>query len=453
MRSCRKKDGTKRFCVDYRKLNAVTNNEQWPIPRIQDILDRMGGSIWFTAWDLTSGYWQIEMEESSKDKTAFSTPDGHYQFKRMPFGLKNAPAEFSRIMHRILGHRDYVEIYLDDITIHSKTFEEHIEQIKIVAAELIKAGLKVKPSKCVWLAKEVATLGYVVSGGQVSMDPKKVEPLKKRVPPTNVKQVQQFLGICNYYRRFVKGYAQIAAPLFNLLKSEVKFEWNPLHQQAFEQLINALTSYPVLRQPDFTRPFFVFTDASGFALGAVLSQKDDDNHEYACAYASRILKGAELHYGITEKECLAVIYAIKQFRIYLYGTRFQVITDHSALSWLMNINDPTGRLARWAIYLQAYEFEIVHRKGIIHANADTLSRPVLVITRAMTEKEQDDEATSKTLDPYEDETLLYYLKYKKYMSGVSKKQKKRVESLADHYMIDDKEQLWYIKSHNKADTY
>ena len=200
-----KKDGTKRFCVDYRKLNAVTNNEQWPIPRIQDILDRMGGSIWFTAWDLTSGYWQIEMEESSKDKTAFSTPDGHYQFKRMPFGLKNAPAEFSRIMHRILGHRDYVEIYLDDITIHSKTFEEHIEQIKIVAAELIKAGLKVKPSKCVWLAKEVATLGYVVSGGQVSMDPKKVEPLKKRVQPTNVKQVQQFLGICNYYRRFVKG--------------------------------------------------------------------------------------------------------------------------------------------------------------------------------------------------------------------------------------------------------
>ena len=443
-----KKDGTKRFCVDYRKLNAVTNTEQWPIPRIQDILDRMGGSKLFTAWDLTSGYWQIEMDENSKNKTAFSTPDGHYQFRRMPFGLKNAPAEFSRIMHRILGNRDYVEIYLDDITIHSKSFEEHIEHIKLVATELIRAGLKVKPSKCTWIVTQVTILGHVVSGGQVAMDPKKVEALKTRVAPKTVKQVQQFLGICNYYRKFVKGYAQIAAPIFNLLKSDVKFEWNPLHQKAFDDLINALTSYPVLRQPDFQKPFQVYTDASGFALGAVLSQRDDNNNEYACAFASRILKGAELHYGITEKECLAVVFAVKQFRIYLYGTQFQVITDHSALAWLMNINDPTGRLARWAIYLQAYEFEIVHRRGVIHSNADALSRPVLILTRAMKQIDQEDDITTKNLDPYDDETLLYYLKFKKYMSGVSKKQKKRVEALSDYYSLDENEQLWYAKTSN-----
>ena len=439
-----KKDGTKRFCVDYRKLNAVTHTEQWPIPRIQDILDRLAGSIWFTAWDLTSGYWQIEMEPASKAKTAFSTPDGHYQFKRMPFGLKNAPADFSRIMHRILGNRDYVEIYLDDITIHSKTFEEHLEHIRLVSKDIMAAHLKVKPNKCTWLAKQIAILGHIVSGGQVSMDPKKVEALRKRLPPRNVKHIQQFLGICNYYRKFVRGYADIAAPLFNLLKSDVNFEWQEQHQNAFDRLIAALTSYPVLRQPDLTQPFIVHTDASGFALGAVLSQKDD-SCEYACAFASRILKGAEVHYGITEKECLAVIFAIKQFRIYLYGTRFQIVTDHSALAWLMNINDPTGRLARWAIYLQAYEFEIVHRKGIIHSNADTLSRPVLIITRAMTSNQEEDTST-KSLDPYEDDTLIYYLKYKKNASGLSKKQVKRIEKLIDHYSIDDMEQIWYRKS-------
>ena len=375
-----KKDGTKRFCVDYRKLNAATITENWPLPRIQDILDRLSGSKWFSALDLTSGYWQIEMDGSSKEKTAFTTPDGHYQFTRMPFGLKNAPAEFSRIMHQVLGNRSYVEIYLDDITIHSKTLEEHFEHISQVAKALKEANLRIKPSKCKWFASKLNILGHVVSGEGVAMETGKIKAISEREPPKTVKQIQQFLGICNYYRRFIKEYAKIAQPLFKLLKTEEKFVWGEEQTTAFERLKMELVSYPILRQPDLSKPFIVYTDASGYALGAVLSQKDDENREYVCAYVSRLLKGAEVHYGITEKECLAVVWAIKQFRIYIYGTKFLVVTDHSALAWLMNITEPAARLARWAIYLQAYEFEIMHRKGVIHTNADTLSRPVNIVT-------------------------------------------------------------------------
>ena len=351
-----KKNGKKRFCVDYRKLNLVTKSIQWPLPRIQDIMDRLAGSSIFTTWDLTSGYWQMLVAENSREKTAFSTPDGHYQFIRMPFGLKNAPADFSRLMHQVLGDLSFVEIYLDDITIHSKTVEEHMRHLEVAASRLKEANLKLNAGKCTWMARQVKLLGFMVSGDGVCMDPDKIEAISKRVPPKDVKGVQTWLGICNYYRRHVKDFAKIAAPLVELLKKDVPFEWGNEQQISFEKLKMGLVSYPILKHPDFSKKFIISTDASGFALGAVLAQIDENKIEYAVAYASRAMKGAELHYGITEKECLAVVWAIKQFRVYLYGTHFTVITDHSALAWLMNITDPTGRLARWSIYLQAYDF-------------------------------------------------------------------------------------------------
>jgi len=249
--------------------------------------------------------------------------------------------------------------------------------------------------------------------------------------------VQQFLGICNYYRRYIKDYSKMAAPLFSLLKKDEKFIWNELQQKAFEQLRNALISYPVLRQPDLTRPFSLYTDASGFALGSVLSQEGDDKKDYPVAYYSRILKGAEIHYGISEKECLSIVAAIKHFRVYLHGMKFKVITDHSALAWLMNITEPTGKLARWAIYLQAFEFEIIYRKGSVHANANALRRPVMSLVHISNNSEDDSEISQKSLDVYEDETLMYYLKNGKFEAGQSKKQIKRVELLAKKYFFED----------------
>jgi hypothetical protein len=378
-----KHDGSRRFCVDYRQLNKITLLDPHPIPRIDDISDRLQGSKWFSTLDLKCGYWQGEVEPDSIAKTAFNTPDGHYEWFKLPFGLKNAPSDFARSMQLVFGNLLFVEVYLDDITVHSKTLEEHCEHLTIVANKIKEVDLRINPDKCTWLAKSVKLLGHIISENGVSMDPEKVEAIQSIKPPKNVKQVQQFLGICNYYRKFVKDFSSIAAPMYNLLKKDVKFIWTQECEEAFQLLKSFLMSQPIIRQPVYTQPFILYTDASALAIGANLSQVDADNNEYVCFYASRLLKGAELHYTISEKECLAVIYAVKFFRIYLFGQNFKVVTDHSALTWLMSIKNANGRLMRWSLYLQEYEFQIFYRKGRQHTNVDILSRPVLLVTRSM----------------------------------------------------------------------
>ena len=453
-----KSDGSQRFCVDYRRLNAVTITETWPMPRSSDIFDNLSGSNYFSTLDLKSGYWQVIIDEESREKTGFSTPDGHYQFKRMAFGLKNAPADFSRIMHIVFKKFSFVEIYLDDITIHSKTLDEHFKHIREVIKACKEASLSLNIKKCNWCAIEISLLGHIISRQGVAMDPKKISAIKDRKAPKNVKDVQVFLGICNYYRRFIKNFAGIALPLTVLLQKDTPFVWADLTNKAFEDLKAALTTYPVLRMPDLTKEFTLFTDASGYALGAVLSQKDDEGKEHVLAYASRTIRGAELHYGITEKECLAVIWAVKQFRIYLYGTKFTIITDHSALAWLMNIQDPTGKLARWAIYLQIYHFDIIHRKGILHTNADTLSRPVLENSikdgsyekLVCTLKAINVNNSTALIDPSEDENLLYRLKFGKFRDGLNAKNVRRINGIIENFkLIDDK--LFMLKKGSSSE--
>jgi RNase H-like domain found in reverse transcriptase/Reverse transcriptase (RNA-dependent DNA polymerase)/Ty3 transposon capsid-like protein/Integrase zinc binding domain/Chromo (CHRromatin Organisation MOdifier) domain/gag-polyprotein putative aspartyl protease len=425
-----KRDGTKRFCIDYRKLNTVSKHDNFPMPRMDDILDRFQGSLWFSKLDLKSGYWQIALEEDSIEKTAFSTTDGHYEFVKLPFGIRNAPAEFSRIMCILLGGLDFVEIYLDDMTIHSKNLEDHMKHLEIVFSKLKEANLKLNITKCTFALRSIELLGHIVGNNRVKMDPKKTEAIQNLQVPHTIKEVQTFLGITGYYRKFVKGYADIAAPLFSLLKKESVWNWNSDSQEAFEKLKKNLMEYPILRIPNLSKKFQIYTDASGLALGAILSQKDDNGEEYVCCYSSRLLHGAELHYGISEKECLAVVWAIRLYHPYLHGERFEVITDHSALKWLMNIEDPTGRLARWSIYLQAYDFEIIHRKGSSHGNVDALSRSILLVEDA-------EDSGSKGLDPWEDYSLLSYLKNKRHQAGIAKKQCKRVENLAKQYKLEN----------------
>jgi hypothetical protein len=299
--------------------------------------------------------------------------------------------------------------------------------------------------KCVWGKNEIEVLGHVISHRKIMMDPKKIKAIQERLAPKNVKQLQQFLGLTNYYRRFIKDYARLAQPMFALLSKNTKFIWSEECNNAFNKLKEALVSYPVLRHPDINRNFRLHTDASGYAVGAVLCQVDEENKEYVVAYASKLLHKAELNYGISEKECLAVVFGIRNFRVYLLGTKFEVITDHSALVWLMNLKDPNGRLARWAIYLQSYDFEIIHRKGSNHTNVDALSRPVLNVELELPKEDEDE--SPKNLDLYEDEGLMHYMKFGRHLNGISKKQAKRIENLSNKYTYFD-EIFWVKRGEN-----
>lgn len=424
------KNGATRFCIDYRKLNSITKIDPHPLPRIDDITDGLSGSLVFSKLDFKRGFWQIKMSEESIPKTAFTVSNGQYEWLKLPFGLRNAPADFSRYMQIIFGALPFVKVYIDDIIIHSASLEEHLAHVRLVFDTLKKFNLKLNAEKCVWLASEIKVLGFIISGLKVRTDPEKISALVERKPPTNVRELQQLMGMLNYYRKFIQNFAHIAAPLYSLIKKDIKWHWTDEHQKAFQYFISILTSEPILRQPDLNRSFNIHTDASGIALGAILCQFDDDGHEYVVAYASRLLKGAETHYSITEKECLAVIWAIKNFRNYIELSEFTVVTDHSALQWLINVKDPTGRLARWAIALQTFRFNIVHRKGKKHGNVDALSRPVLVVLNEST--------TLRNQDPYEDSFLVQYLKHRTFEPGTAKSQIKRVTIMSNRYkMIDD----------------
>ena len=434
-----KPDGSKRFCVDYRRLNSSTITDPYPLPRIDDIFDRLNGSKWFTALDLKSGYWQIEMEEQSIPMTAFSTAYGHYEFIRLPFGLKNAPSAFSRIMFQVLGDLPFVEIYIDDIVVHSLSFLLQIRHLLIVFTRLRTVRLYLNTEKCRWFQLQLKILGHLISENSIKMDPEKIKAISIWDKPKTIHNLQQFAGICGYYRRFIEQYAHGAKPIYDVMNG--KTEWNDSTQAAFELLKKKLTSYPILRFPNFKAQFIVHTDASGFAVGAVLSQKDENGYEYVCAYASRMLKGAEIHYGITEKECLAVWWAIKEFRVYIHGTEFVVVTDHSALQWLMKLQNPQGRLARWILFLQTFQFTIIHRAGKKHVNADALSRYIQTIEPA--------HSSIKNLDPWEDETFLHFLKTNKYLPGSNKQECKRIQKEAQRYLFDN-EKIFFIP--DKDDT-
>ena len=357
-----KKDGTKRFCVDYRGLNKVTKSDRFPLPRIDELLESFRTANWFSTIDLASGYWQVEVAEKDKEKTAFITHQGLYEFNVMPFGLKNAPGTFQRLMNYVL--QDYigkfVAVYLDDIIIYSKTFEQHIDHVNLVLAALRNAILKIKLKKCYFCFPNISFLGHIVGRNGISVDPAKIEKVKNFPTPKDVKSLRAALGLFSYYRKFVKDFSKIAAPLTSLLKKETPFQWTNKQQNAFNRLKECLIKAPILQYPDFEKPFVLYTDASGTGLGAVLSQKDDENKERVIAYASRSLNKAERNYGITDQECLAIVWAVKHFEQYLGLLPFQIVTDHSALKYLQTAKIPAGRRARWIMYLQQFEFEIIH---------------------------------------------------------------------------------------------
>ena len=371
----RKKDGSLRCCVDYRLLNNVTEKDSYPLPRIDETLDALSGAQWFSTLDLKSGYHQITVADQDKQKTAFSSGSGLWQWRVMPFGLCNAPATFERLMEVVLSglHWRTLLVYLDDVIVFGKSFQEELERLREVFSRMRAAGLKLSPQKCHLFRREVRFLGHVVSDKGVSTDPSKTEAVDNWPVPRNKKELRSFLGLCTYYRKFVKAFATIAAPLHRLTKDNVEYTWDEKCTAAFEHLKHVLTHSPVLAYPNPGREFILDTDASSCGIGAVLSQ-NTDGVEHVVAYYSRTMSTSERNYCTTRRELLAVVEAIRHFHHFLYGAAFCIRTDHAALKWLRNLKDPEGQLARWLTRLEQYNFKVQHRPGVKHGNADCLSR-------------------------------------------------------------------------------
>ena len=375
----RKKNGTFRFACDYRALNKVTVPMSFPLPHMESVFDAIGAANanYFSSLDLMSGFWQMELDEDSRKKAAFITQQGVYEWTRMPFGLTNAPISFQTLMSSVLRTMNWksVLVYVDDILIFSSTFDEHLLHLEQVFRKLEEANLKLNPVKCRFALKQLNFLGHIISRKGVEVDPEKTKAMSEFPIPKSQQQVRRFLGMANYYRRFIKDYSKIATPLNACLRAtqNKKFQWSQDCQKAFETLKAKLLSAPVLAYPDPLKKFVLTCDASDTAVGYVLGQIDDNNREFVVAYGGKALSRDEQKYSVTEKECLAVLKGIEAYRPYLAHTEFTIVTDNKALVWLQTAKH-TGRLERWALKIQEYNCNIVHRPGKSNCVADALSR-------------------------------------------------------------------------------
>ena len=367
----KKKDGTFRLCIDYRQLNKVTVKNKYPLPRIDDLFDQLKGARVFSKIDLRSGYHQLRIREHDIQKTAFRTRYGHYEFLVMPFGLTNAPAVFMDLMNRVF--RFYLDkcvvVFIDDILVYSSSYLEHEKHLRKVLEILRENKLYAKLDKCEFWLKEVIFLGHVISAGGICVDPGKVEAVLKWEKPTNVTEIRSFLGLAGYYRRFIEGFSTIASPLTKLTRKEVRFNWSKECEESFQELKRRLTSAPVLALPSGTEGFIVYSDASSRGLGCVLMQ-----HGKVIAYASRQLKPHEVNYPVHDLELAAVVFPLRVWRHYLYGTQVQIFTDHKSLKYLMSQKELNMRQRRWVELIKDYDCIIDYHPGKANVVADALSR-------------------------------------------------------------------------------
>ena len=374
-----KKDGSVRFCIDFRKLNKVTEFDAEPMPNMEEIINRMSGHKYFTKMDLSKGYWQVGLTERSKPLTAFETPRGLFQFRTMPFGLVNSGATFCRLMRIILSNLPNVDSFVDDMWIFTETWRDHMTSLRQVLDRLRSAKLTAKPSKCMIGYDSIECLGHNIVGQTVRPQEDKIQAIRDAPRPSTKRQVKSFLGLAGFYRRFIPNFSSIASPLTDLTKknrpNSIK-DWQDHHERAFQTLKNRLTSSPILRLPVFQegKPFVLRTDASDIGLGAVLLQDFEGEGRLPIAYASKKLLPRERNYSVIEKECLGIIWGVEKFRKYLYGVEFLLETDHKPLSYMQTAKVLNPRIMCWAMKLQPYRFRIVAIRGRDNLGGDYLSR-------------------------------------------------------------------------------
>ena len=379
----KKKDGTYRLCIDYRQLNKVTIKNKYPLPRIDDLMDQLRGASVFSKIDLRSGYHQIRVKAEDIPKTAFRTRYGHYEYQVMPFGLTNAPAVFMDYMNRIFRPYldQFVVVFIDDILIYSYSHEEHAVHLRIVLQILREKQLYAKLSKCEFWLEEVKFLGHVISKGGIKVDPAKVEAVIGWERPKTVTEIRSFLGLAGYYRRFIEGFSRIALPLTRLTRKGQPFVWTSKCEESFQDLKHRLTTSPVLVLPDPNEPFEIYCDASKMGLGCVLMQ-----NRQVVAYASRQLRPHEENYPTHDLELAAIVFALKIWRHYLYGAKFEVFSDHKSLKYLFDQKELNMRQRRWMELVKDYDFKLQYHPGKANVVADALSRKSLHVSSLMVQE-------------------------------------------------------------------
>ena len=399
-----KADNSMRLCGDYRDLNKVTIDEKEPIPHIQDVIDRLSKAQYFTVLDMPWAYWHIPLSKDSIPLSAFATPDGHFEWLVLPFGLKNAPATFQRTIRQVLGdlYLKGVIPYFDDIIVYSEDIQSHYQLLDKIFQKLINANIKLRKEKCKFVQTQVEYLGFIISHGQQRPAPKKLKAVKEYPEPASTKEVQRFLGLAGWYRRFIPKFSRIAEPLTRLLRKGADFIWTEHQQSAFNKLKELLTSEPVIGIFDPSKPVIIHTDASGIGLGAILMQPNDENKNHVIAYHSRRFNQHEARYSAPEQEMLAVVEALEHFHVYTEGTHVDVYSDHRALQFLFSINNPSSRLYRWTVRLSPYTYTVHHRSGSTNQAADALSRaPVAMFINTSELKEAQSSLDVSEINKYD----------------------------------------------------
>ncbi|PRQ60447.1 putative nucleotidyltransferase, Ribonuclease H [Rosa chinensis] len=430
-----------RVCIDYRKLNSATRKDHFPLPFIDQMLERLAGHSHYCFLDGYSGYNQIPIAPEDQEKTTFTCPFGTFAYRRMPFGLCNAPATFQRCMMSVFSDmvERIIEVFMDDFSVFGSSFDECLYHLSLVLQRCQETNLVLNWEKCHFMVKKGIVLGHIISAKGIEVDRAKVELISKLPPPSTVKEVRSFLGHAGFYRRFIPNFSKITKPLCDLLAKDAVFEFNEECLKAFQTLKKELTHAPIIRAPDWDLPFEIMCDASDYALGAVLGQRVN-KLPHVIYYASRTLNDAQLNYSTTEKELLAVVFALEKFRSYLIGSKVTIFSDHAALRYLLTKKDAKPRLIRWILLLQEFDLEIKDKKGTENVVADHLSRLI---------KEDVGDGVTPINEYFPDEQLFVvdnlpwyadivnYLVSKFLPADLNKQQKKHFLSTVKHYFWDD----------------
>ena len=377
----RKPNGDYRFVEDFRRVNKLTRKDTYAMPRIDSTIDELSGQTWFTSIDMANGFYSVPLKESDMHKTSFLTARGSFEWTRMAMGLTGAPSTYTRMMDHIF--RDIrgksITYFFDDVVILGKTFPEHLDNIKLVFDRIREANLRLQRRKCFFAEKQIKFLGYQITAGTVSPDPFKLLAITEMPRPTSLEQVQSFLGKCSYYRNFIRDFSKHAAPIYALTTMK-EIKWTPEADEQFKFFQSKLTTAPILSIFVPSLEVILECDASGYGLGCCVTQKKDKK-DHPIAYFSRMMNKSERKYNTSEQELLSIIFGIKMARHWIYGSHFTIITDHAALTWILNLKDTKNRrLAAWNSLLNGYDFTIIHRAGKRHANSDCLSRNPIPLT-------------------------------------------------------------------------